>query len=103
MHIVTAATRFIGAAGVNITPNTDGLPGASQLEKLVGTLVVFGVIAGVAGVCISAIMLAVGHHSSNPQIASRGKTGILAAAGCAVLCGGATVLTNFFYNWGSVL
>jgi hypothetical protein len=103
MHITTTATRLVGAAGVNITPNTTGLPGASQLEKLVGTLVVFGVIAGVAGVCLSAIMLAVGHHSSNPQIASRGKTGILAAAGCAILCGGATVLTNFFYNWGSVL
>jgi Family of unknown function (DUF6112) len=103
MQVVAAGERLVGAAGVNITPNTTGLPGASQLEQLVGTLVVFGVIAGVAGVCLSAMMLAVGHHSSNPQIASRGKTGILAAAGCAVLCGGATVLTNFFYNWGTLL
>jgi len=103
MHVVAVSDRLVGVAGVNITPNATGLPGATQLEHLVGTLVVFGVVAGVAGVCISAIMLAVGHHSSNPQVASRGKTGILAAAACAILSGGAMVLTNFFYQWGTLL
>lgn len=97
------AVRLVGVAGVHITPNTAGLPGVAQLEQLVGTLVVFGVIASVAGAALSAVVMAVGHHTGNPQLASRGKTGILASVGAAVLCGGATALTDFFYHWGHLL
>jgi hypothetical protein len=99
----TLTTALIGAAGVNITPNGNGLPGVSQLEKMVGTLVVFAVIAAVAGVLISAITWAVGNHSSNPQLASRGKTGVLVAAVAAILAGGAMLLINFFFNIGAAL
>jgi hypothetical protein len=45
----------------------------------------------------------VGHHSSNPQIISRGKTGVMAAAVGAVLCGGAMLFVNFFFGIGAGL
>jgi hypothetical protein len=98
-----APISLIGAAGVNITPNSDGLPGLAALEHLVGALLTVGVIAAVAGVALSAATWVVGHHSSNPQIISRGKTGVMAAAVGAVLCGGAMLFVNFFFGIGAGL
>ena len=54
---------------VNINPNTNGLPGIVALEKIVGALMTFGLIAAVAGVALSAIAWAVGSHSANPHVA----------------------------------
>ena len=92
-----------GGDGVTITPNATSLPGAASLEGMVGTLVIYAVIAAVAGLLIAAIVWAVGNHSSNPQLASRGKTGVLVSFVAAILAGGATLLISFFYNIGSAL
>ena len=96
-------TDFPGGTGVNITPNANGLPGIAALSNIVGALITIGVIAAVAGLALAVITWAVGNHSANPQLASRGKTGVLVAAVAAVLCGGAMVLINFFFNIGSGL
>lgn len=90
-------------ASINITPNTSGLPGISELETIVGALLTVGLVAAVAGLIISAIMWAVGHHSGNPQHSSRGKTGVLASFVAALLIGGADVLINFFVAAGGHL
>jgi hypothetical protein len=92
-----------GAGGVNITPNSSGLPGISQGETIVGALLTFGVIAAVAGLIMGAMVWAVGHHSSNPQTVSRGKTGVMAGVVAAILCGGAMAIVNFFFNIGAGL
>jgi len=65
---------------VDVTPNQNGLPGIAAIEKIVGALLTFGLIAAVAGIAISAIAWAIGSHSSNPHIAGRGKTGVLVSA-----------------------
>jgi hypothetical protein len=91
------------AAGINITPNSDGLPGISQGEKLVGAVLTIAVIAAVAGLAMGAVTWALGSHSSNPQLQSRGKTGVLAGIIAAILAGGALVIINFFYNIGAQL
>ena len=96
-------TGFPGGTGVNITPNANGLPGIGALANIVGALITIGVIAAVAGLALAAITWAVGNHSSNPQLASRGKTSVLVAAVAAVLCGGAMVLIIFFFNIGTGL
>ncbi len=106
--LITAAPAFAaggggGAGGVNITPNSSGLPGISQGETIVGALLTFGVIAAVAGVIMGARLWAVGHHSSNPQTVSRGKTGVMAGVVAAILCGGAMAIVNFFFNIGAGL
>lgn len=95
------STRMTAPPG--IPPNTDGLPGVGAAEHIVGALLTFGVIAAVAGLAISAIVWGVGGHSSNPQMAHRGKSGVLIALAAALLIGGANILVAFFWNAGSTL
>jgi hypothetical protein len=99
----TRFTARILADGPHIRPNTNGLPGVSAAEKIVGALLTFGVIASVAGLAISAIVWAVGGHSSNPQMQHRGKSGVLIALVAALLIGGSDVLVQFFTNAGAGL
>lgn len=87
----------------NITPNSNGLPGTSEAEKLVGALLTFGLIACVAGIAIAAITWALGSHSANPHLAGRGKTGVLVACLAALLVGGADILVGFFASAGGSL
>ena len=102
MHTLVSSI-LNGGSGVNITPNSTGLPGVSALTTMVGALLTIGVIASVAGLAISGITWAVGNHSSNPSITGRGKTGVLVSLGAAILIGGAMVLVNFFFNAGQSL
>lgn len=90
-------------AGVNISPNTSGLPGLSELQNIVGALLTVGLIASVAGLAVSSIVWAIGSHSANPVLAGRGKTGVLVAFIAAALIGGAVVLINFFAGVGAKL
>lgn len=96
-----AAAR--ASSSVNIRPNTNGLPGVSALEHIVGALLTFGIIAAVAGIAISSATWAVGNHVSNPQVVSRGRAGVIASLAAAVLIGGAQVLVNFFAGIGPTL
>lgn len=91
----------IGA--VNVTPNTTGLPGISELQNIVGALLTIGFIAALAGLVISAIVWAIGNHSANPVLAGRGKSGVLVAFVASGLCGGAVALINFFAAAGGNL
>lgn len=93
----------LAAGSVNITPNASGLPGVSALERIVGALLTFGTIAAVAGLVLAAATWAVGNHTSNPQVVSRGRSGVLASLVAAVLIGGALVLVNFFLGVGAAL
>jgi len=88
---------------VDITPNTTGLPGLNALEKIVGALLTFGLVAAVAGVALSAIAWAVGSHSANPHIAGKGKSGVLVAGAAAMLIGASNTLVTFFTNAGAAV
>jgi hypothetical protein len=88
---------------MNVSPNTTGLPGISELENIVGALLTIALIASLAGLVISAIVWAIGNHSVNPVLAGRGKTGVLVAFVAAALTGGAVTLINFFFGAGSHL
>ena len=98
---VASSAPALAAAGVNITANDTGLPGLGQLQKIVGSLITVAVIAAVAGILISAGMWAIGNHSANPQIAGRGKSGVMVASAAAILSGGALAIVNFFFNIGA--
>ncbi|MHB1509396.1 MAG: DUF6112 family protein [Acidimicrobiales bacterium] len=87
----------------DVSPNTTGLPGISSLSNIVGALLSIGLIACVAGLVIAAMVWAIGSHSSNPNLASRGKTGVLVALVAAILIGGANVLVDFFVTTGKGL
>jgi hypothetical protein len=99
---IVARTLAAGPT-VHVGPNKDGLPGIQEALKIVGALLTFGLIAAVAGVVLAAITWAVGSHSSNPHVAGRGKTGVIASCVAAVLVGGADILVNFFAGAGATL
>ncbi|GAB3881437.1 DUF6112 family protein [Terrabacter terrigena] len=88
---------------VDVTPNTNGLPGLAALERIVGALLTFGLVAAVAGVVISAVAWAIGSTSSNPHIAGRGKNGVLIAGAAAMLIGAANTLVTFFSTAGAAI
>jgi hypothetical protein len=85
---------------INISPNSDGLPGIQQLRSIVGASMTVGLILAVLALIISAIVWALGANSSNPHLAGRGKLGVLVALGAAIVCGASVTLVNFFWNVG---
>jgi hypothetical protein len=89
--------------GVNVTPNSNGLPGISELQNIVGALLTIGLIAALAGLALSASVWALGNHSANPVLSGRGKTGVLVSFLAAALTGGAVALINFFAGAGATL
>jgi hypothetical protein len=95
MSTVPSATQ-----GPGIQPNADGLPGLEVLQQMVGALLTWGLIACVAGLVVSVIVWALGHHQGNYMHASSGKTGVLVAAGGALLIGGANGIIAFFAAMG---
>ena len=89
--------------GVDVSPNSSGLPGISELQNIVGALLTIGLIAALAGLAIAAAAWAIGSHSANPVMAGRGKSGVLVSFGAAMLTGGSVALINFFANAGTHL
>ena len=100
-----AVSLGAGVAGpvADVSPNSTGLPGINSLSNIVGALLTIGLIACVAGLVIAAIVWAIGTHSSNPHLGSRGKAGVLVALVAAMLIGGANVLVDFFVTAGKGL
>jgi hypothetical protein len=90
-------------ADINITPNSNGLPGIEALRTVVGAVMTGGLILSVLALIVAAIVWGFGANSSNPHLASRGKTGVLVSCGAAVVCGAAVTLVNFFWNVGQTV
>ncbi len=93
-------TVLLGA-NPGINPNQNGLPGLSVVKQLVGALLTWGLIACVAGLVVSVIVWALGHHSGNFSQTAGGKTGVLVAVAGAVLIGGANAIIGFFSTLGA--
>lgn len=85
---------------VNISPNTNGLPGIAQLREIVGAMMTVALILSVLALLVAAIVWALGANSSNPHLAGRGKVGVLVALGAAIVTGASVTLINFFWNVG---
>ena len=85
---------------ISIGPNSNGLPGISQLKSIVGASMTVGLILAVLALIISAIVWALGANSSNPHLAGRGKLGVLVGLGAAIVTGASVALVNFFWNVG---
>ena len=85
---------------INIGPNSNGLPGISQLKSIVGASMTVGLILAVLALIISAVVWALGANSSNPHLAGRGKLGVLVGLGAAIVTGASVALVNFFWSVG---
>ena len=92
---------MVVAADPQVSPNQNGLPGLSVLKQIVGALLTWGLVACVAGLVVSVIMWALGHHGGNYSHTTSGKTGVLVSAAGALLIGGANAIVAFFSGLGS--
>lgn len=84
----------------SVTPSAT-LPGSSLLTSILSGVLWFGIALSLIGVIISAIVMALGKHSNNGQMASRGHSGLFASIVAALVCGGAVALVNFAFSAGS--
>lgn len=99
-EFIASLLPLIVPLGVDINPNSDGLPGIEQLRTIVGAVMTIGLILSVLALIVAAIVWGFGANSSNPHLASRGKLGVLISCGTAVICGASVTLINFFWNVG---
>jgi len=90
-------------ADPEIIANGSGLPGLAQLRQIVGALLTFGLVACVAALVIAAVVWGFGSNSGNPHLAGRGKSGVIVAAGAALLIGAANAIVTFFSNVGATI
>jgi hypothetical protein len=84
-----------------ITPKAGGLPGLSVLKSVISSINLFGIIAVVGALALSALIWAWGHHSGGHQAEANGKKGTVVAAGCALLLGAANGIVAFFSAMGT--
>ena len=88
-------------AKVSISPNSGGLPGTSEAEKVISGLMFWGLLACVAGVIIGGAVWAVSSHGGNHHYAQRGKASFLISAVAAAVIAAAPAVVNFFEGLGS--
>jgi hypothetical protein len=79
-----------------VSPNTNGLPGLPEVRTLAGATVTFALVACVVALIISAAAWALGAINGNAHVAGKGRIGVLAALGAAILIGSANSLIRFF-------
>jgi hypothetical protein len=96
-------SAYLLPQNIDISPNSNGLPGISQLRGIVGASMTVGLILAVLALVISAIVWALGANSSNPHLAGRGKLGVLVGVAAAVVTGASVALVNFFWNVGQAV
>ena len=87
-------------AQVNLTPDSNAIPGGPQLQTVVNGIAGFGLIGSVAAVVICAIVWALGSHSQNYHQTHMGKRGVMVGVGAAGIIGAAAALVNFFVRLG---
>lgn len=92
-------------AGSNLggSPDPNGLPGSSALEKLISGLAFWALLAALAGLLVSAGVWALSSHSGNYQHASMGRRGTLISAASALLVGAAPAIISFFQDIGQTI
>jgi hypothetical protein len=98
-HVAQAVIQLAYDPG--ITPNEGGLPGLPVLKKVMGSVNLFGIIAVVGALAVSAGIWAWGHQSGGHQAEANGKKGVLVSAGAALLLGAANGIVAFFSTLGS--
>jgi hypothetical protein len=91
-----------GGGGVltNIGPDKNA-PGATAFQSVVGALMFYGLLGGLGGLFLSALVFSLGRWFSNHHAAVAGRMGMLASLGCAILVGGGTSLINWAFALGA--
>ena len=86
-----------------VGPDFGAVGGSSELRKIVGALLTYGLIVSVLMVIICSATWAIGSANGSWQSASKGKVGLFVALGGAVLTGGALAWANWLLDLGATL
>lgn len=98
-----AHQAVIELAQVSARPDSDGLPGASTVQKLVNGLFFFTLMACLAGFFLSVMTWAIGARAGNSGATQNGKVGTLLCAGGALVAGAGPAIINFFFDTGQTV
>jgi hypothetical protein len=81
-----------------VTPDSNGMPGAQAIAKLMSWAKELSIIACGLGLFGSGAAIGIGHVIKNPHLAERGKAGLIASICGAVIVGSAIKLVNAAYG-----
>lgn len=88
---------------MDVFPDFDGLSGISDLQQVVGALLMFVLVIAVLMVIVSGAIWAIAASTGNYAAAAKGRVGVLIALGAAVLAGGGVAWMNWLIDVGQQL
>ena len=87
----------------SVGPDFGAVDGSSELRRIVGALLTYGLLVAVLMLIVCATGWAIGSANGSWQTASKAKTGLLVALLGAVLTGGALAWANWLLDVGAQL
>lgn len=91
--------RLVEAVG----PDFGAVDGAGALRRVIGALMTYGLLVAVLMLIVCAAAWAIASAQGSWGAAGKAKTGLLVAAGGAVLTGGALAWANWLLDLGGSL
>ncbi len=88
------------AAGVQLTPDPDALPGSNVLQQLMNGLGAWALALALVGLLVGAAAWALGSHGQNYQQSYVGRRAVLISGLAALLIGAGPAIVNFFFRAG---
>ncbi|MFF2751079.1 DUF6112 family protein [Kitasatospora sp. NPDC058048] len=104
-HVVVLADPSPPAGGgvlPNIAPDKNA-PGAGAFTSLIGALMYYGLLAGIAGLLLGAISFGLGKYFGNHHATTAGRTGMLGSLAATIVVGGGASLVNWAFNLGATI
>jgi Family of unknown function (DUF6112) len=86
-----------------VGPDFGAVGGSSELRRIVGALLTYGLITAVLMVAICAATWAISSSSGSWHTASKAKVGLFVALAGAALTGGALAWANWLLDVGATL
>ena len=87
----------------SVGPDFGAVDGSSELRRIVGALLTYGLLVAVLMLIVCATGWAIGSANGSWQTASKAKTGLFVALLGAVLTGGALAWANWLLDVGAQL
>lgn len=88
------------AADVQLTPDTNALPGGQLLQNLMNGLGGWALALALVGLVVGAAAWALGSHGQNYQQTYVGRRAVLISGLAALLIGAGPAIVNFFFHAG---
>jgi type IV secretory pathway VirB2 component (pilin) len=88
-------------ADVQMTPNTNSLPGGQVLQNMINGLGGWALALALIGLVIGAAAWALGSHGQNYHQTYVGRRAVLVSGLAALLIGAGPAIVNFFFHAGT--